>query len=247
MKHSKDSCLDLQFLLPKFAKEARNIQKTVIFVNTISDIRPTITIIQGWMKQLGYPDSCMMWIWPYYSTMSDWDKDLTAAAFRIPGDENLECVILVAINAYGMGIDNPNVKLVIQQDLSLSFDSMIQQMGRAGRKGGLLHFILFTPAWIVVKDQEEIEKRSNTSSAFSSTANAQLQDSNWPKAIAQASPLSQTTFPDADTSDAESIAELEAADLDDVDLMATFLATKVDKDIIKKKRDQKTKQTDAAK
>lgn len=126
MKHSKGSCLDLQFMLPKTAKEARDIQKTVIFVNTISDIRPTISIIQAWMKQLGYPDSCMTWIRPYYSTMSDWDKNLTAAAFRIPGDENLECTFLVATDAYGMGIDNPDIKLIIQWDLPISFDSMIQ-------------------------------------------------------------------------------------------------------------------------
>lgn len=60
---------------------------------------------------------------------------------------------------------------------------MIQQMGRAGQKGGLSHFILFTPAWIVVKDQKEIEKQSNLL-AFSSIANVQLSDSNRPKALA---------------------------------------------------------------
>lgn len=86
----------------------------MIFVNTISNIKSTITIISTWIKQLGYPDRCIRWIWPYYPTMSDWDKNLTVAAFCIPRDENLECVIFVAINAYGMGIDNPNVKLVIQ-------------------------------------------------------------------------------------------------------------------------------------
>ena len=45
MKYLKGSCLNLQFLLPKSAKDARDIQKTIIFVNIISDIKPTITII----------------------------------------------------------------------------------------------------------------------------------------------------------------------------------------------------------
>ena len=71
----------------------------------------------------------MSWIWLYYFTISDWDKNLTEVAFYIQGDENLKCVILVAIDAYSMGIDNLNVKLVIQWDLLLSFDFMIQQMG----------------------------------------------------------------------------------------------------------------------
>lgn len=57
---------------------------------------------------------------------------------------------------------------------------------------------------------------------------------------------------DADTSDAEliveSIAESEAANLDnDVDLIATLFATEADKGKIKKKKDEKTKQTDTAK
>lgn len=45
MQHPKGSCLDLQFVLPHFASEAWDIQKTVIFINSINDIRPTITII----------------------------------------------------------------------------------------------------------------------------------------------------------------------------------------------------------
>ena len=46
--------------------------------------------------------------------MSDWDKSLIAKAFCIPRDENLEYIILVTINAYGIGINNSDVKLVIQ-------------------------------------------------------------------------------------------------------------------------------------
>lgn len=122
MKHTKSSCLDLQFVLPKVAKEAKDIQKTVIFVNSVTKIRPIINIFQSWMKHLGYPEESSKWIRPYYSAISDWDKALTAAAFATIAEDNQECVIIVATDAYGMGIDNLDVKLVIQWDIPMSFD-----------------------------------------------------------------------------------------------------------------------------
>lgn len=45
MEYAKASCLDLQFILPKKATAAKNIQKTIIFVNSVSDICPLIRII----------------------------------------------------------------------------------------------------------------------------------------------------------------------------------------------------------
>lgn len=148
-----------------------------------------------------------------------------------------------------MGIDNPDVKLVIQWDLPISFDSMIQRMGRAGRKGGYSYFVLFSPKWTMVKDEEEITNRSNKT-----TSSAQLSNDNRPKALVKASPLSLVTNAIADTSDAESVAESEAAeseaaefDDDQDDLIAAFLATEADEQQIQKKKDKKANQSDAAK
>ena len=45
--------------------------------------------------------------------MSEWDKNLIIQAFSISGEEITEYTILAATDAYGMGINNPNVKLVI--------------------------------------------------------------------------------------------------------------------------------------
>ena len=65
------------------------------------------------MKKLGYLEDSLQWIKPYHSAMFEWVKNLTAEAFGKPEEENNECIILVATNAYGMGINNPDVKLVI--------------------------------------------------------------------------------------------------------------------------------------
>ena len=47
MQHSVLSCLDLQFILPFTVTAASDIQKTIIFINTVADIRPMINIIIG--------------------------------------------------------------------------------------------------------------------------------------------------------------------------------------------------------
>lgn len=45
MVHPKSSLLDLQFVLPSKATQVFDIQKTIIFVNNVSEIRPIIEII----------------------------------------------------------------------------------------------------------------------------------------------------------------------------------------------------------
>lgn len=76
--------------------------------------------------------------------MLEWDKNLIAKTFSIAGDKNTKYTILVTTDTYDICINNPDVKLVIEWDIPMIFNSMIQQMGRAGKKIRVFVFILFT-------------------------------------------------------------------------------------------------------
>ncbi|MDE5547353.1 MAG: ATP-dependent DNA helicase [Anaeroplasmataceae bacterium] len=51
--------------------------------------------------------------------------------------------LMICTNAYGMGIDIPNIRFVIEYDLPQSLEDLVQQMGRASRDGNYGEGIVF--------------------------------------------------------------------------------------------------------
>ena len=57
-----------------------------------------------------------------------------------------KCPIVVATNAFGLGIDRPDVRLVVHAGLPLGIDAYAQEIGRAGRDGKKARAVLlYTP------------------------------------------------------------------------------------------------------
>lgn len=54
--------------------------------------------------------------------ISELDKIFITQIFNIFQDKNIKCTIFVTKDAYGIRIKNPEIRLVIQYNISLSFD-----------------------------------------------------------------------------------------------------------------------------
>jgi ATP-dependent DNA helicase RecQ len=66
----------------------------------------------------------------YHGGMKKAERDAAQDTFMTGGAD-----VVVATNAFGMGVDKPDVRFVIHYDISESVDAYFQEVGRAGRDG----------------------------------------------------------------------------------------------------------------
>lgn len=66
----------------------------------------------------------------YHGGMEDWERNKNQDAFL-----NEKVNLIVATNAFGMGINKPDVRYVVHYNLPKNIESYYQEIGRAGRDG----------------------------------------------------------------------------------------------------------------
>lgn len=96
---------------------------------------PTVKLVKRlckWLKARDYP------VGKYHGKMKHAKRKAAQQAF-MRGKKP----IMVATNAFGLGIDKSDVRLVIHAGLPLSMDGYVQEIGRAGRDGKKSRCVLF--------------------------------------------------------------------------------------------------------
>lgn len=73
----------------------------------------------------------------YHAGLDDATKDIRQHRWQ-----NNQSRVMVATNAFGMGIDKPDVRLVVHLDLPDSIEAYFQEAGRAGRDGAKAYAVI---------------------------------------------------------------------------------------------------------
>ena len=88
----------------------------------------------------------------YHAGLDAAERDKRQAAWMAG-----RCQVMVATNAFGMGIDKPDVRFVVHMDVPDSLEAYFQEAGRAGRDGKDAYAVLITDGSDIERHQHDIQ------------------------------------------------------------------------------------------
>ena len=118
----------------------KNPEPSIIYVRN----RKSCLDISGQLNSLGFKATY------YHGGLSSKEKDKNMQLWMNEGAQ-----VIVATNAFGMGIDKANVKTVIHIQLPENLENYYQEAGRAGRNGEKAFAVLLTSPSDIIQAQSQ--------------------------------------------------------------------------------------------
>ena len=122
----KDLDIDSKLFIKNYLK-THNGKSGIIYCSTRKNVDDIYNYIESLKKK----------VTKYHGGMSKEERDKNQKLFL---DDDVE--IMVATNAFGMGINKSNIRYVIHANIPADLESYYQEAGRAGRDGGPAEAIL---------------------------------------------------------------------------------------------------------